>query len=67
MSFPARYPGTCTECGARFHTGDPIASAGITTEDGTWCHASCDPDPDDDREPCPTCWLIGPCDCDPTP
>ena len=27
MTFPARCPGTCVECGARFHVGDPITSA----------------------------------------
>ena len=27
MSFPARYPGTCVECGTRYHAGDPITNA----------------------------------------
>lgn len=27
MTFPARYPGTCVECGTRFHVGDPITNA----------------------------------------
>ena len=25
MTFPARHPGTCVECGTRYHVGDPIA------------------------------------------
>lgn len=24
MSWPAKYPGTCTECGGRFEVGDEI-------------------------------------------
>ena len=27
MSFPARHPGTCVECGTRYHVGDPITNA----------------------------------------
>ena len=59
MTLPARYPGTCVECGARIHVGDPITSA---DDDEGWMHASCD-DPTDDREPCTQCWLTI-CDCD---
>ena len=58
MTFPARCPGTCVECGARFHTGDPI-----TNNDEGWVHASCADPTDDNREPCTQCWLTI-CDCD---
>ena len=59
MSFPARYPGTCVECGTRYHVGDPITNA---DDDEGWVHESCG-DPTDDREPCTQCWLTI-CDCE---
>jgi len=59
VTFPARYPGTCTECGARFHAGDPITDA---DDDEGWVHASCAED-HPDPEPCLRCWLTI-CDCD---
>ena len=55
-------PGTCVECGARFHAGDPIARA---DDDEGWVHTSCD-DPTDDREPCTRCWLTI-CECEQCP
>ena len=58
MSFPARHPGTCVECGTRYHAGDPI-----TNDDEGWVHASCSDPTDDNREPCARCWLTI-CDCD---
>ena len=61
MSFPARYPGTCAECGARFHAGDPIARA---DDDDGWVHTSCDDwPPIRDETPCQRCWLTI-CDCE---
>ena len=61
MTFPARYPGTCVECGVRFHVGDPIRRA---DDDEGWVHASCDTrSPDRDETPCQRCWLTI-CDCD---
>ena len=57
MSFPARYPGTCVDCGARYHAGDPIDLAG---DDEGWVHVSC---ADTDPEPCTECWLTI-CDCE---
>ena len=27
VTFPARYPGTCVECGTRVHVGDPMVAA----------------------------------------
>ena len=60
MSFPARYPGTCVECGTRFHVGDPITN---NDDDDGWVHTSCADPTDDNREPCNRCWLTI-CDCD---
>ena len=59
MTFPARYPGECVECGVRFHVGDPIRRA---DDDEGWVHTSCTED-HPDPEPCPQCWLTI-CDCD---
>ena len=59
MTFPARYPGTCVECGARFHAGALIAAA---PDDEGWAHASC-AETMDDPEPCTRCWLTI-CDCE---
>lgn len=59
MTFPARWPGRCVECGARFDEGDRIA----IDEAGTIC-AECDaidvPIRHVEPTPCPTCWLIHP-------
>ena len=60
MTFPARYPGTCVECGARFHVGDLITAA---PDDDGWVHESCANPTDDNREPCAQC-LLTICDCD---
>ena len=60
MTFPARYPGTCSECGGRFHTGDPITRA---ADDDGWVHDACGDTDHPDPEPCPQCWLTI-CDCD---
>ena len=61
MTFPARYPGTCVECGVRFHVGDPIRRA---DDDEGWVHTSCDTrSPDRDETPCQRCWLTI-CDCE---
>ena len=61
MSFPARHPGTCVECGTRYHVGDPIARA---DDDEGWVHTSCDDrSPIHDETPCQRCWLTI-CDCD---
>ena len=57
MTFLARYAGACTECDARIHIGDAITS----TDDG-FAHVQCSTPVDDDREPCPSCWLTI-CDC----
>ena len=55
MTFPARFPGTCVDCGAYYHAGDPIDRA---DDDEGWVHASCA-----DPEPCTECWLTI-CDCE---
>ena len=60
MNFPARLPGTCTECGARFHAGDPVDRA---DDDEGWVHASCADTDHPDHEPCTRCWLTI-CDCE---
>jgi hypothetical protein len=52
----ARYPGWCEDCESPIQVGDPVAQRG-----GSWVHANCTPR-DDDREPCPRCWLTI-CDC----
>ena len=62
MSAPARHESTCPECRARIHLGDPI---GYSDDHDAWVHASCAEAPDQDREPCPTCWLTI-CDCEDT-
>ena len=54
MTFPARCPGTCVECGTRFHVGDLIRH---DEDHDDWVHASCSEPPHDNPEPCPTCWL----------
>lgn len=60
---PARYPGTCPECGDRWAEGDPIRSRSVL-EPGhaVWQHDVC---PDDDpltadHPVCQVCWLTHP-------
>lgn len=61
IGIPARYPGTCPECGERWQAGDQITTA----TSGQWRHAVC-PEPTDptDLKPgetaCDRCWLIHP-------
>ena len=59
MTFPARYPGECSECGAPIHIGEPIARADAYG----WTHASCADDDRRDPEPRRRCWLTI-CDCE---
>ena len=59
MSFPARFPGTCVDCGAYYHVGDPTTRA---DDDEGWVHASCADTDHPDPEPCTRCWLTI-CDC----
>ena len=63
MTLPARYSGTCPECGGRWQPGDLIRAEaydpGCLPE---WRHAAC---PDDDpltatHPICQTCWLTHP-------
>lgn len=68
MTIPARYSGTCPDCGGRWQPGDLIRSHVDTPgqsgywQSGYWAHASC---PDDDplavdNPVCPVCWLTHP-------
>ena len=45
-------------CDDRIHRGDDITAS----PDG-WQHRDCGA-PDTPTNPCPTCWLVGPCDCE---
>ena len=71
MTMPARYSGTCPECGERWHPGDLIR-AGDYTEEGVptmWGHAVC-PESVERLEGavCDRCFLrrslTGECGCD---
>lgn len=55
----ANFASSCDECDTRIHIGDAITRGG----DGGWRHVQCATPVDDDREPCPTCWLTI-CDCE---
>jgi hypothetical protein len=39
-TMPARYPGTCAECGQRFEKGDPIATV-VVDKRKTYQHGHC--------------------------
>ena len=52
------HPGWCPACDDRIHRGDDITAS----PDG-WQHRDCGA-PDTPTNPCPTCWLVGPCDCE---
>ena len=58
MTFPARYPGRCVECGEGIYEGMPIRMA----DDGA-VHDDCDtaapPEPVE-HPVCQTCWLTHP-------
>ena len=65
MSIPARFPGTCSECGEGWQPGDLIRSF-VTIEHSTvWVHDVC-PDSTDPTSlrpgetVCPDCWLVHP-------
>lgn len=66
MTIPARWSGTCSECGGRWQPGDLIrcGGTGAPHTDGTscWVHAVCsDDDPlEHDHPVCQTCWLTHP-------
>lgn len=59
MTFHARYPGRCADCGERIDENDLIA----VTDDGAIC-ADCEGGIDAHRRPdppvCQTCWLAHP-------
>ena len=60
-AFPAQYPSTCPICGEQIRPGDPIVR-----DEGKYVHDDC-PDAFDDAvtgPACPTCWMVGPCDCE---
>ena len=54
----AQHPGWCPACDDRIHRGDDITAS----PDG-WQHRDCGA-PDTPTNPCPTCWPVGPCDCE---
>lgn len=45
-TFPAAYPGDCSECGDGFDQGELIRA----DRSGDWCHAWCPEDPIGGRE-----------------
>ncbi|MGY4541357.1 hypothetical protein ACVWY0_001266 [Arthrobacter sp. UYNi723] len=62
-TFTAKYAaGTCADCETRIKPGEEISR----NLDQDYIHVDC-PDTELDRlvnKPvCPSCWLIGPCDC----
>lgn len=63
MSLTARYSTTCPSCGERIVPGDPITDE---DGDGEFIHATClaSPEARELGPVCPSCWLIGPCDCE---
>lgn len=62
MSFAAKYPGRCQDCGERFEAGDQITILHYGT-----IHADCNaaaPTPERPVTICPKCWLAQPCGCE---
>lgn len=59
MSFPARYPGKCGDCGETYP-----ADTEITKTDDGYTHADCTaapaPKPRNEGPLCPDCWLRHP-------
>lgn len=60
MSFYARYHGRCACCEEHVKPGDLVAYE----DDALVCESCMTSVVVDDRSPCPTCWLVGPCDCE---
>lgn len=63
-TFRAQYSsGTCSACRGPITAGEEI----IRNLDSEYMHADC-PETELDalagKTPCPSCWLVGPCDCD---
>ena len=60
----AKYPGTCSECGEDFATGDPIRYQAMTPGARVQflVHDDCDdaPEPQPDPPACDVCWLVHP-------
>lgn len=58
--FEAKYYGTCAACDERIRPGDMI-----TFEEDDTMHETCTDSRahETKQKPCPTCWLVGPCDC----
>lgn len=55
------YPGECDHCDEPIEVGQLIETAGVLG----WIHATCpEPTPGEPPKACPTCWLVGPCDCE---
>ncbi|MDP9903194.1 hypothetical protein [Arthrobacter bambusae] len=62
-TFPAKYAGICGTCSSPINPGEEITR---TLKDD-YTHVEC-PEPELDalkgRPACPSCWMVGPCDCD---
>ncbi|MFF2388921.1 hypothetical protein [Agromyces sp. NPDC058104] len=65
MSFPARFPGRCAECGGKIHEGEQIQSPPEGQVTGVYRHVVC-PEPIDPARPaaheeqCSECFMIHP-------
>lgn len=62
MSFPAKYPGVCNDCGEHVSVGELINYVS-----GSLTHESCGGSSLDLRvnaEVCTECWLVKPCECE---
>lgn len=70
LTFTAKWDGWCHDCGERVTAGDQVTYRDTERERDVLCHATCPDvagDPDlGRRDMCPTCFMVGPCDCDPT-
>ena len=60
-TFVTRYANPCPSCNQTVHTDTPAERDG----DGNYVHVDCPIDLDAlaGSPACPTCWLVGPCDC----
>lgn len=72
VTFIAKYPGRCDDCREAIAAGQQVEYKGLG-EARTLVHVVCDSPGEDelthlDRAAalpvCPTCWLVGPCECE---
>lgn len=62
MSFPARYPGECSDCDHQIRPGDEIASDGLGGQAHVFCPSRT---PASSAVPCTRCFLVHAGECFP--